>query len=407
MSWTDSIENKFIIETGDGVEYYPQWLNAVKSKEWNISDFEFIDVAGTLVKRGRPKGRKYELEIYFQGDDHLIDAQAFEESADDPRPWKLTHPYYGVIICQPLSLKFDNSVHNITKITGPIMETIEETNPKISYNYVDRIVEKHQFTLDNYAASFSVDVPKMTSVDINKFQSNLSSIKEKTKKSILETVDFQGYLNSFSTANAALNEIFTETLSGIQLVQSLINAPALFADTVENRLAMIETQFDFLLSSINSITSLGDKLIFSNNIGNTMACMSLAAVTNPDYTKRVDVAKVIDKLITRHDQMIKELDELQSDNGGNPESFIPDAGGLQALSDLVSLTISQLYTIALNSKQERIIALDKDTNPIELTHRLYGLDEADVNLTKLIDDNDIGINELLGLNVNRQIVYYI
>lgn len=407
MSWTDSIENKFIIETGDGIEFFPSWLNAVKSKEWNISDFEFIDVAGTLVKRGRPKGRKYELEIYFQGDDHLVDSQAFEESADDPRPWKITHPYYGVILCQPLSLKFDNSVHNITKITGPIMETIEETNPKISYNYVDRITEKHQLTLDNYAASFSVDIAKMNSVDINRFQSTISSIKEKTKKSIIDTADFQSYLNSFSTANAALNDIFTDTLDGIQLVQSLINAPALFADSVENRIAVIETQFEFLMSSVNNIVSLGDKLIFSNNIGNTMAAMSLAAVTNPDYTRRIDVAKVIDKLISRHDQVIVELDGLQSDNGGNPESFIPDAGSIQALSDLVSLTISQLYTIALNSKQERVIALDKDTNVIEVTHRLYGLDEADENMTKLIDDNDIGINELLGLNVNREIVYYI
>jgi hypothetical protein len=71
------------------------------------------------------------------------------------------------------------------------------------------------------------------------------------------------------------------------------------------------------------------------------------------------------------------------------------------------LNISNLYSIAFAAKQEREYVLDKDSNPILLTHKFYGLDKNDVNLEKFISTNDIGLTEILNIRKGRKIVYYV
>jgi hypothetical protein len=44
---------------------------------------------------------------------------------------------------------------------------------------------------------------------------------------------------------------------------------------------------------------------------------------------------------------------------------------------------------------------------INITHRFYGLDLADENITRIIDSNNIGINEILEVKKGRKIVYYV
>ena len=395
------------IRTGDGTVYFPSWLNAIKTKEWNIAEFEFIDVRGTLAKRGTNKGRRFNIEIYFQGDDHLDTASAFEKSADDPRAWRIEHPFYGSILCQPISLSFDNSVYNVSKITGVLVETIDESNPQVKKDPVDEINKKVTDLQDAFAGSFVDRSAKLTTVDISHLSSNVETINTKTKTSIKLTLDFQEYFNAFSTANAAITELTSEPLAAIRAVQSMVNAPALFADTVEARFNMLITQFDILIDTVRTIVTVGDKFIFENNIGINMGAMCQAVVTEPDYRNRNDVVKVIDRLTSKYEQLLETLDELQTDDGGSPDSFIPDAGSMQALSSLVATTVSQLFNIALNSKQERVIFLPEDTNLVLLTHKYYGLDAADENLEKMIFDNNIGLNELLQLKKNRRIAYYV
>ena len=87
MSWLDQIKNDLTIVTGDGKRYTPLHINAVKEKEYNTVEFNFPGVSGSLVSRRLPKGRRYALELYFQGEDNTTIADAFETSADDPRPW--------------------------------------------------------------------------------------------------------------------------------------------------------------------------------------------------------------------------------------------------------------------------------------------------------------------------------
>ncbi len=109
MSWIEKIKNGIIITCGDGVSYQPNWLNATKLLEWNVAMYEFPELDGTLVKKSKKLGTKYNLELFFQGENHLDDSSAFEKSANDPKPWKIIHPFYGTLNVQAPSFTVDNT----------------------------------------------------------------------------------------------------------------------------------------------------------------------------------------------------------------------------------------------------------------------------------------------------------
>lgn len=403
MSWLDQVQNNLQIITGDGKEYIPNWLNASKLKEYNIAEFNFPLVPGTLVPRGTPRGNKYNLEIYFQGEDHLDIAEAFDKSADDPRPWNLRHPFYGVILVQPVSLSQDNSAYNVSKFTIPIIETIDQANPRIVVDPISKILDISALALGNMQVSFGLALP--TTFDIPDMLTDLQSVYDQGAKRVKLTADASNYFNSFREAYAAVSNVVGEAQEAIFLIQTVINAPALFIDSVQNRINMLESQFTTLVDSIDSVVSVFDKKRHEQFSGAIICAMCEASVTDIDYRNRSQVIQVMDKLVDSYNIYISNLDSFQTDNGGSPDSYIPDQASIMEISRLVSFTVSNLFYIAISTKQERIIYLDKDTNLIEIAHRLYGLLPDDSTIQTIINDNNIGINELLQIKKGRAITY--
>jgi len=124
MSWLERINSEFIIKCGDGREYQPLWMNAVKSYEFNVSEFEFINQRGAKVVREEAKARRFNLTLHFEGENVLDISDNFERSTYDKRPWTITHPMYGQLTVQPLGINFDNTKFNVTTITCTIVETL-------------------------------------------------------------------------------------------------------------------------------------------------------------------------------------------------------------------------------------------------------------------------------------------
>jgi len=73
---------------------------------------------------------------------------------------------------------------------------------------------------------------------------------------------------------------------------------------------------------------------------------------------------------------------------------------------LVNYTISNLFNIAINAKQERSIIVEDDTNLVALAHRFYGLAPDDSTIEDLMLGNKIGLSELLIIKKGRKISYY-
>lgn len=404
MSWIERIEKDMIITLGDGREFRPKWLNASKSLEFNISEFEFPDVPGTLVKRAQPKGRKYNLNIFFQGEDHLDTTAAFEQSSYDPRPWQISHPFYGRLTVQPVTITIDNTQYNVSEIIIEIIETITEDNPKTTINPPDEIARKKLALDENIGESFSTDI-QPTAIGISAMQSVNKSLFESSRYKIDTGID--EYFNKFNEANTFILTATEGALSAMSSLQAVINAPGLLINSLKDRINTFSEQADKLLKLINP-SSRETSRIYESLGATNLSGMLQASLSEPSVlSTRNEVLSTVEEVLSKYNEFIENLDDLQSDDNGSVESFIPDVQIQMALNNMVVFTVSELFKIALNSRQERKVFVEEDTNLVLLTHRFYGLKADDSTIEEMMTINNIGLSEILQINKGREIVYYV
>jgi hypothetical protein len=411
MSWIDKVNSDFTIITGDKKSYKVNWINATKMKEYFISEFTFPDLAGSKVDRGQPKGRRYNLEIFLQGEENIETATQFEISADVLLPWTILHPLYGNILVQPVSLSFDNSQMNVTKITGQVIETIAIENPLTTANPVDQIGIQKEALDENFATTFT---KTPTPVDIETMKTTNKRLYKTTVPIIQIPDEVQAYFNLFNVANSAINNAAQSPVVAMRLAISVISAPASLTVNTKTRVSSLSGQFDSLRSNIKpkdttAVIPVSTKQIYQSQGGSLISSMSVAASTPlvNDYVSMIDVIEIIELLLQKYNQYILDLDSIQSLNGGAVDSFIPDAQSLTQLNLLFNNVISNLFLIGLSSSQQRTIVLDKDTNIIVLTHMLYGLDKFDNNINILMANNGWGLNQIIQIRKNTPVVYYV
>lgn len=408
MSWIDRIQDDLTITTGDGKQYTPDYINAEYAEDFNTSEFNFVGIAGTLIDRREVQGRRFNLEIYFQGADHLDDAEAFRVSANDRRPWTMNHPMYGELKVQPFSLKFDNKQQNITKITGVIGETITEDGVQAFTSPVDDIEEAFEEVNTASATAFETTVTP-TATDQTQMASNTTSAYNQGAKAVTDNEDAQNYLNSYNKALSSIDTATSQPLAAINAIQNVLVAPARFQQSARSRLNLLKEQFDTLRTTLENVLTPNEKRLYQNN-STSIVNATVLAVSTPqdgDYTNAPQVLAVQTEVADMFDQYIEDLDSLQTENGGGEESYIPDPEPVSGLTNLVNYALANLQQIALESAQERSIFCEEDTNLVLLTHRLYGPQNFEENLQYLKDTNNIGISELLGVRKGREIVYYV
>lgn len=407
MSWTNKINTPCRITTGDGQVYFPLWKPTAKQQEYNLSEFEFPDVAGTKVDKQQPKGQRFNLLIYFQGDDHLDTAEAFRISANDKRPWNVSHPFFGDIICQPVSLSFDQESYNVTTISGVLIETITDDFPQATTSVTDRVMDEAE-QIDLAVGNSFKDSVEPTVTDIQTLSNN--NLISYTNASKLAPPDVsEAYFNLFKRADSAFNNAISDPSAAINAANAVISAPGMFQISVFNRLDILRSNLEGLIRELSVNDSTNGKRIFEANGGIMVKTMTVAAV-NPlgdDYQNAIDILRAIDSLISGYNLFIDTLNDVQSENGGDEDAYIPDPNSIIRLNAVVKFAISHLYTLSFGASQQRRFYLEDDSNLILLTHRLYGLDADDVNLGRFIAQNSIGLSEHLEIRKGREIVYYV
>lgn len=411
MSWEQDIDKPYRITTGEGSVFEVLWKGASKSYEFNVSQFEFIGVKGSLVDRREVKGRTFPIQIYFQGANHFKEARRFETASFDKRPWKIEHPIYGIIIAQPIALTFDNNEsENYSKITGEVIETITKSGPQTTREPIDVIEDIHVRTIQAAGVAFSataVPVP----ADMQKYNETIYTLG---KPKIPLQSEFEQYFNAFNTAETAILSATSEPLAAIRTMQAVIEAPARFIIDVDTRIGLIKDQCESLIVSMAALitagpVSLSKKALYEASVTSLVSSMSIAASTPlpKNYKKASQVLNVINVIIDIYNRHVTILGDLQVGTGGNPDDYNPDSDTQTNLNKIVNYTIANLFNIALNAKQERTYTLTDDDNAIILSHRFYGPSEDDEKLNQFIDENSIGISEILGLKKGRIVKYYI
>jgi hypothetical protein len=425
MSWQESVQSELIIKTGDGLSYKPLWKNTcAKEIEYNIAQFDFPKVKGSKIDRGTPMATKFNLDIYFQGEDNLVIARNFEVSASDSRPWQISHPIYGSILVQPTGLKFDYSGFNVTQVTGMLFETLGSAGLDISIVPQDKIAADKEALDDTIVQGFNAEMEllrarELTPSDIATRDLVLSTrqvtvLKGINKtlydigvKSIKLTEDAGTYLNRYNVANASIEQGISQASSLMSNLQAVINFPSQMINTVQVRVAALQTQFASLRANLGSITNQSDKSNYQATGATLVSSMCTNAVNDADYKTRNEVLDQIENIQDMHDQFLSDMDLIQTDNGGEEQSFVGNSDVMTQLDDLIKFTVANLDQIALSAKQERIVILDEDSNAVILAHRFYGLQADDSTIQQFMDNNKIFLNEILQIKKGRTLSFYI
>lgn len=416
MSWIDTIQDIDLkVITGGGVEYDVQYFTSTVSRQmdFNVSEFVFMGKQGTLVTRGTSRGKRYDIQFMFVGDDCVTRGNKFAKDAENSNAWRIVHPYYGGLVVQPISLTFDNTVLNVTKVTGTVVETNEAK--QMTPRGAD-IASLSTVVNGNLTADMSASISTLSSTNLTTLSDYNTSLYDliKGKLNSLQT-NLDVYTSKYHNAMAFLNPLLYSVLDIANSTQTLVFAPAYFIMDVNTRVRMFEDSLSMLGDMVTQILAMynvptkSQKAIYEMYGATAITGMCTSATTNigTSYDYRPDVVDIINRIVTAHNTYLGNLDSLQSDYGGKLDSYIPNPNGITSMSNLVHATITQLINIANNAKQERVIFVSEPTNCISLTYDLYGMQLDDSTLDLFINSNKIGITELLEIKVGRRIVYYI
>lgn len=411
MSWRENIDTKLVIVTGDGKRYTPDYEITSKTTEFNNSQYNFPELDGTLVDRRRVKSPVHSLLVHFQGEDHLEVSTAFETSAKDKRIWTIYHPMYGNLNGHPISIEYDPTGLSKTTVTIEFMESIVINPPVVSIDPEMQIKNNSKIAQDQAIESFDTNILELSSSDRVSMNDTVSSVNTSSQAVEKTQEEASDYLQLFKKAENAISGGISTGSALAQTVINVLTYPALFTAPIKTRIILLKNQFLSISNSLENITTKNEKYIYEFNCTGLISTMAQTSVTINElggYESAVDVIAVTDIILEVYNQYIENLDSLQSEVGDTPESYIPDADVLNTLNGLINFTISQLYLIALSSKQERIVYLEKDSNPISLAHRFYGLKTGDDSeLNNFINQNNIGLDELLQIKKGRKLVYYV
>lgn len=403
MSWIDKLENvKFSITTGDGKIYFPLWRTAEKSKEFNVSAYDLINVEGTFVDRKKAKGGKFPFAFYFQGEDNIEQSDEFEKSSNDNRAWTVEHPFYGTIKGQPTNLKRIDSSYNVTEINIEFWESVDEDYPLSEISIKDNIRAKVD-DLNMVALAQLVENSNPITADISglKEQTILSSAKQ-----VPDVNSFNDFKNQVKTAVKTADQLVLDTQTALENVQKVINAPAEFSTAVKAKIDSYVASYEIMK---NSIESLFDKYLFESQASSVIAGMCLSSV-NPgtkDYVVRADIEYVNDKIVAMYNDYLLTLDEQQVSIYEIDKSWTPDSLIQAKLINLVKATSNGLFLLSFNARQEREYELTEDSNLIVLTHRFLGLDADDKNIDDFRKMNNIKNFELYQIRKGRTIKYFV
>ena len=398
MNWLQRIKNiTLTITTGDGEEFTPLWRNASKEVQYNTEVFDFIGIDGSYVERDRRSGRRFPFTFIFQGENNIKQAERFEKSANDPRPWQIKHPYYDTILVQPIELTFNNDNHNVTRVTGTLWETNDEKYPQKIPSKENTIKNNKVEVDENAAESIENEITDPDTSLIQSARDSVNAANEAIKKYISTVNQYQNFENQVNRALSDSNNIISQTYQALSATQQLIN------NIVDNDLIKISDKIDAFRTLFNNLKNrlTGEDATFEDVKlfelqGVTICTAASVSSILADYSNRGEVLQIMDRIENIYNDYSRTFDEIQQNQNGTI--------ALQ-VDSLVNETLANLYLIAYNAKQTRRFITEKDTNIIVLAHRFYG--PGDESLQEFIRQNSIGLFEHLQVKKGREIIYFV
>lgn len=414
MAWNDRLREA-AYTSPSGVRQVFAYENVSKSVTKKTSAFEFPDADGTFVQDLGHAGRRYPLRVFFWGDDHDLEAKAFEDALLERGEGKLEHPLYGTVDVVPfgeiktrddLKTAANQSILEVTFWT-----TIGLVYPTSQQDPAAAVLA----AVEEYNAAAAAEFEEVTSLDSAveqaTFKNTYESLLDSAKGGLQAIADVQDDVRTqfnaiVDSVEQGIDILVAQPLTlAFQTVQ-LIQAPARALTNIEARLTAYADLANSLISGDGAVVSPGNDSRNSNEFrtndlyASTYVTGSVVSVVNNQFTTKTEA-------LAAAEQVLDQLESITNWRDDNFQSLeeVDTGGAYQQLQEAVALTAGFLVEISFSLKQERRVVLDRDRTIIDLTAELYGT--VDDQLDFLIASNDLSGSEILELPKGREIVYYI
>lgn len=435
MSWQDQLATtKLEITTGNGLVWQPKWKPKGKIVEMNNTIYDYPQLRGSFVDRRESKGDKYQFLIVFEGELCIENSESFLNSAKDKRAWTVIHPYYGTLTVQPIRLSIDNSSYNVSQISIECVDTLLSEQQFTERELRGELLELSSLLSVSVSTTYTnaLNIPKASDsslmLDSVSTWDHIQSLAIKTKR---ELGEFKALVN---TATSATENLISDATSAINQFNTLIEFPFRVRSRLQDRFNTFTEQYDRAKSTLSEFsggtksTPARDKYFFACQTASLIATSCLVCTLEPDaepneedseetlnytieddYTKRSELVTQIEEIKAFYAQFLEDSDALETDRADDESSYHLNDSVSFTLNQIVATSIRNLEDQIFGALQERTYKVPADSNIVVLAHRLLGFQssDADEKIQKVIDENGIGLNELVGVKKDKELTYYV
>ena len=422
-SWDERLRPTIDLTSPDGDAYSAKWVGDSRSQDKKLGLFEFPFVRGTIAQDLDVSSSRYSIRIYFDGNNNDKTAESFWKSCKQRGTWTITHPVYGFIDVQLVSVSQDTQPIDNGGITAFDTEWIEP------------IDEKTLMTAREMIDRATAQTDKFNAQAIQQFADNIRATTEGLRGYIESATQLVVNANevAFAPINAVtdgVNSLVNETALGIEdiFMSSVFEAQTLGAQMVELcQLPVLATTnirsrldaYDDMVESTLDILERTQGLTSEEAIDNALVCELTLSACVGGYAKSIisgelDTRENAVALATRYASMLTDvtnsLDLAQDDMTSMPitkQYFSQSQAYADALQLLAMIQRYILISVFDLSVAKRF-TLDRDRSPIDVVLTEFGeLGDGDTLLDFFIFSNSLYGDELLLMRSGREVVVYV
>lgn len=434
MSWEDRISEAAVTPpSGQRITF--DFENVSRERDKRGRAFNFVDAPGTYIQDKQITGFRYPVRAFFWGDDHDLEATAYENAISEKGILLLEHPFYGqnnVTVLGKIARRDDlktaanqSIVECIFFDTTGLIYPSGDSDP--SSAVLSAVDEFNTGIAEEFQENIDLDTAIERATLTNNYESLLNSAKSGLENIAKVQADVESEFNDIvDSINNGIDILVRDPLTLAFQTSIMIQSPA-------RALAAIDARLDAYKNLAQSITQTenGDTSIITPSIndsrnanefrlndlyastavtGSIVSCVNTSSSGSAPGTIGESGSQFLtrEQALLSAEEILVQLEEVTNWRDENFKSLgeLDTGQSYQKLQEASAIAAGFLVQISFTLNQERSIIIDRDRTIIDLVGELYG-DDIDSRLDFFINSNDLSGSEIIELKRGREIVYYV
>lgn len=410
MSWQDRLGQSVRLVSPSGADFDALWRGNPRSVEKALGRFKLPGVRGEVVQDLDVAGVAYPLTIYFEGENHDLQAARFFEACKERGLWDVTHPVSGQLRLQLVTVSEEIqpvSSGNITELNTEWVEPTvfiqQITVPELSSRVRQCAEAVDAAAMDRAKASMDTVAP-----------SALATFKAAALRAVAVVQAVKTRLQAVVNAVTAVRSLITSAIaftagligSTMGLIKTIIDLPAaLITD--------LRTRFDYygqVLAGASDLSSGVTPDAAGRNYAVTQEFVVLSALSgmalalvDSDVRTREEALAYLAEYNAAVRAGLEQLEWVQGEyrTATIDLQYAALGGAYPDLRSLAQATSDLLLRRAFDLAVVRRIRLDRDRTPIDIALSTGADYEA------FLEYNHLSGEEVLLLPAGSDVVVYL